>query len=461
MNPGEEFDTELAHDLRAEAAVLGSAMLSAEAAATVLDLIHGEEEFYRPAHQLIFAAIRALGDRGASVDPITVAQELGKTGDLSKTGGGPYLHTLISSVPTTANAGYYVKIIRRTAILRRLVAAGVTISQVARSTSDLDLVDDAIEQARDVLDEATGVTDTSEMAPLSALIDPFIDRLERGDQPGLPSPWLDLTGPTGGLKPGQLAVVGARPGIGKTVFLANWAHHVAVKLGQPVLFVSLEMSHDEMVARLVAHDGKINLRSLLDANLSEDDWRCAAEVRKRYAEIGTLFIDDDPHAGLPQIREKLRRLRRNGTPARLVVVDYLQLMETSGKAESRQVEVSKISRGLKFIAKEFDVPVLVGSQLNRDVEKRTDKRPVPADLRESGSVEQDSDIVILLHREDAYEPESPRAGEIDLILAKNRNGPQTTVTAAAQMHYARIDDMAHIPNIPPPDGARERAFTDA
>lgn len=298
-----------------------------------------------------------------------------------------------------------------------------------------------------MLDAAAGVTETSGMKPLSQLIDPFIDRLERHDDPGVPTPWMDLNALMPGLKPGQVAVIGARTSVGKTVVMANWAHFTATKRDLPTLFVTLEMSHDEVVARLVAHDGKINLKRLNDGDLTEDDWQRVAEVRKRLAEVDTLVIDDDPDSGLAQIRAKLRRMRRNGAPAQLLVVDYLQLMETGRKVESRQVEVSKLSRGLKLLAKEFGIPVLVGSQLNRDVEKRTDKKPSLADLRESGSVEQDSDVVILLDRPDANDPESPRAGEMDLILAKNRNGPKGVVTVAAQMHYARVDDMA--PEIPP------------
>jgi replicative DNA helicase len=231
--------------------------------------------------------------------------------------------------------------------------------------------------------------------------------------------------------------------MGKTVAMACVAHYVGVRLGLPVFVGTLEMSTDEFMARIVAHDAKVNLTHLLEPSLlTEDDWNRLARSLDRLQAAGTLLIDDTPGMSIPHVRASLRQMRRSGRPAALAIIDYLQLMESTKKVESRQVEVSQYSRGFKVLAKEFEVPIIVGSQLNRDVERRQDKKPIVADLRESGSVEQDSDIVILLNRPDAYDPESPRAGEIDMYVEKHRNGPKGLVTLAFQGHYSRIDDMA-------------------
>jgi replicative DNA helicase len=228
--------------------------------------------------------------------------------------------------------------------------------------------------------------------------------------------------------------------------LADLAYHVGIKLGLPVYVNTLEMSEKEFMDLLVAYDAKVNLTRLIEPELlTDDDWSRLSGSLSRMATADTLIIDDDPHMGVMRIRETLREMRRSGQPAALVCIDYLQLMEMAGKAENRQLEVSAISRSLKLLAKEFEVPIVIGSQLNRNVEQRADKRPNASDLRESGSVEQDSDVVILLYREDHYDPESPRAGEIDFIVDKHRSGPRGTVTLAFQGHYSRIVDMAFDP----------------
>jgi len=238
-----------------------------------------------------------------------------------------------------------------------------------------------------------------------------------------------------------MVTVGARPAMGKTTVMFNMATHAALKLGIPVLICSLEMSEQECMLRVLASEGSVNLHDIRSGHLDDADWARIAKVHGRVTACPHLMINTDPYLTVQGIRSELRSMRRAGMPAGLVIVDYLQLMTSGGKAESRQAEVSEISRGIKLLAKEFEVPVVVGSQLNRGPEMRSDHRPMLADLRESGSVEQDSSIVILLYREDAYERESARAGEVDFIVAKNRQGPQSTVTLAFQGHYARCTDM--------------------
>lgn len=449
----EDLERLPAHDIAAEQAVLGAAMLSPDACATVLEKITSPDQFFRAAHGLVYRAVRALADRGEAVDAITVAGELRAQGNLQPAGGGPYLAELIESVPVVTNVAHHARIVRATATLRDLAAAGITITQLGRGTTDLDEVDTVIEQARSVLDHATGAATPPTMRPVAELIIPLIDTIASGpdDAARVDVPWIDLRHLLGGgLRPGQLVTVGGRPGVGKSVVLVNLAAHVGVTLGRPVLLVTLEMSGDEVMLRLVSADSKVSLYSLNLRDISETQWEAIGRSRARLADATQLYIDDTPGAGIAHIRARLHSMRRAGHPAELVIIDYLQLMTTGKRVESRQVEVSQLSRGLKLLAKEFGVPVVVGSQLNRAVEQRNDKKPQLADLRESGSVEQDSDVVILIDRPDAYEKESPRAGETDLIVAKNRNGPTATVTVASQLHYARMVDLAPEPHIPAP-----------
>lgn len=438
----EEFERLPPHDIRAEQSVLGGMLLSANAIADVAEILH-VPDFYRPAHQLIYTAILEVYGRGEPADAVTVVGELIKTGEINRVGGAPYLHTLIAQVPTAANAGYYARTVRECAVLRRLVETGTRIAQIGYGTEGAD-AEQAAEQATKLLDEATSAAVRPTALSVAELVTPFMESLAAGgDQRGVASGWADLGRLIPRFRPGQLIVIGARPGVGKSVAMACIAHYVGVKLGLPVFIGTLEMSTDEFMARIVAHDAKVNLGRLLEPSLlEEDDWARLGRSMERLSEADTLVIDDTPGMSIPHVRASLRQMRRAGRPAALAVIDYLQLMESPKKVESRQVEVSQYSRGFKLLAKEYEVPIIVGSQLNRDIERRADKKPTLADLRESGSVEQDSDIVIMLHREDAYDPQSPRAGEMDMYIEKHRNGPRGIVTLAFQGHYARVVDMA-------------------
>ena len=436
------FDRLPPNDIEAEACALGAAMLSPDAAGQVAEGLQ-VEDFFRPAHQIIFRALYAVYGRGEPVNPVTVRAELPRQADGPEhTPDGMYLHRLTEQVPMVNAVGSYITQVRNVATLRRLAVAGPRITQLAYTAAAAD-ADDAADTANKLLDDATATATPTVARSVAELAMPFMESLESGgDKRGVASGWTDLSRLVPRFRPGQLITIAARPGVGKSVAMACIAHYVGVKLGLPVFIGTLEMSTDEFMARLVSHDAKVNLKHLLEPELlTEDDWERLARSLRRLQSAETLVIDDTPAMGIPHVRAALRQMRRTGRPAALTVVDYLQLMESPKKTESRQVEVSQYSRGFKLLAKEFEVPIIVGSQLNRDVERRADKKPTLADLRESGSIEQDSDIVIMLNRDDVYDPESPRAGEIDMYVEKNRNGPRGMAALAFQGHYSRIDDM--------------------
>jgi replicative DNA helicase len=684
----QEFERTPPHDLAAEQCVIGSMLISQTAIAEVVELIQ-TRDFYRPAHQTVFERILDLYGRGDPVDAITIKDELLKRGELSRIGDAPYLHTLVASVPTAANAGYYAKIVQEKAILRRLVEVGTRIAQFGYSTDGADaddLLDRAQAEVYAIAEKRTG----EDYAPLSDIMPGALDEIEAigsrgGQMVGVPTGFTDLDALTNGLHPGQMIIIAARPAIGKalaldtplptpsgwttmgevqvgdsligadgrpttviaatpvlrgrpcyevefddgTIIVADAAHQwltethdgagvrtteemagdpgahrvpLAKPLDRPesadtrgaydlgvrlartserippghlraaesqrrallaglldtaadvdedgtvrltagpalardtselvlslgyratmeagrVTFVpgdkvcwasvheagpaplhrtitairpvrpvpvrcvqvdnadhlylasrawipthnstlaldlaraaaikhqlatvvfSLEMSRNEITMRLLSAEARVALHSMRSGSMNDEDWTRLARRMSEVAEA-PLFIDDSPNMSMMEIRAKCRRLKQQHD-LRMVIIDYLQLMQSGKRVESRQVEVSEFSRSLKLLAKELEVPVIALSQLNRGPEQRTDKKPMVSDLRESGSIEQDADVVILLHREDAYEKESPRAGEADLIVAKHRNGPTATVTVAFQGHYSRFVDMAH------------------
>jgi replicative DNA helicase len=437
------------HDIGAEQCVLGGMMLSQDVIAEVSEVLRAQD-FYRPAHQVIYDAILDLYGRNEPADPVTVAAELTRANETTRTGGAPYLLKLINVVPVASNATFYAKTVRSCSQQRSLEEAGAKIFQIG---GDARLgMTERIDQAWSELEHAVGGTGPDGVAePVADLLPGYLDDLENTEaQDVVATGWMDLDSLlAGGLRPGQLVIVGARPAVGKSVVLLNIAHHVAIKLGGYALVGSLEMSKKELLDRLVSRQGRVGLRCLRLKNLGPDEW---ARVTKAVSVLGAeskLLLDDRPGLGIAHLRSQLRAMAHAGKPARVVCVDYLQLMTSGQKSENRQVEVGQLSRALKLLAQEFNVPVVVASQLNRGVEGRADKKPSMSDLRESGSIEQDADIVILLHREDAYDKESPRAGEIDLIVAKHRAGPTATITAAFQGHYCRVADMAHEPDRAP------------
>jgi replicative DNA helicase len=439
---GGDFERTPPHDVAAEQCVLGGMLLSKDAISDVIEVIRPTDH-YRPAHQIIHEAILDLYGRGEPADAITVANELTRRGELARVGGGPYLHTLIASVPTAANAGYYARIVRERAILRRLVEAGTRIVQFGYAgDADADeLVDRAQAEVYAVTERRAG----EDYHSLSEIMPAALDEIEAigshsGVLTGVPTGFADLDSLTNGLHPGQMIVIAARPAVGKSTLALDFARAAAISNGIATVLFSLEMGRNEITMRLLSAESRVPLQKMRTGQMDDDDW---ARLARRMSEVADspLFIDDSPNMSLMEIRAKCRRLKQRHD-LRLVIVDYLQLMSAPKRVENRQQEVSEMSRSLKLLAKELDVPVVALSQLNRGPEQRTDKKPLLSDLRESGSIEQDSDVVILLHREDAYERESPRAGEADLIVAKHRNGPTATVTVAFQGHYSRFVDMA-------------------
>jgi replicative DNA helicase len=348
-------------------------------------------------------------------------------------------------VPTAANANYYGRIVREQAILRRLVEAGTRIVSMGYGgQGDVDeMVDRAQAEVYDVTDRRTA----EDYVPLRDIMGDTLNEIEAisnrcGEMVGVPTGFTDLDALTNGLHPGQLIILAARPAIGKSTLGVDIARTASIKHGLTSVIFSLEMSRNEIVMRLLSAEAQVPLHHMRAGTMSDADWAKLAGKMGVVSEA-PLFIDDSPNMTLMEIRAKCRRLKQRHD-LRLVVVDYLQLMTSGKKVESRQQEVSEFSRSLKLLAKELEVPVIAISQLNRGPEQRTDKRPMLSDLRESGSLEQDADMVVLLHREDAYERESPRAGEADFIVAKHRNGPTATVTVAFQGHYSRFVDMAQI-----------------
>jgi replicative DNA helicase len=439
---GNEFERTPPHDVAAEQCVLGGMLLSKDAISDVIEVIRPHDH-YRPAHQVIHEVVLDLYGRGEPADAITVANELTRRGEIGRVGGAPYLHTLIASVPTAANAGYYARIVRERAILRRLVEAGTRIVQFGY-TGDAE-ADDLVDRAQAEVYAITDKRTTEDYHSLADIMPGALDEIEAigsrgGAMTGVPTGFADLDSLTNGLHPGQMVVIAARPAMGKSTLALDFARAAAIKAQMTTAFFSLEMGRNEITMRLLSAEARVGLHTMRTGQMSDDDW---TRLARRMSEVADapLFIDDSPNMSMMEIRAKCRRLKQRHD-LKMVIIDYLQLMSSPKRVENRQQEVSEMSRSLKLLAKELDVPVIALSQLNRGPEQRTDKKPQLSDLRESGSIEQDSDVVILLHREDLYERESPRAGEADLIVAKHRNGPTTTVTVAFQGHYSRFVDMA-------------------
>ncbi|MHB1431724.1 MAG: replicative DNA helicase [Streptosporangiaceae bacterium] len=442
--PREDFERTPPHDIAAEQCVLGGMLLSKDAISDVLEVIKPNDH-YRPAHQIVHETILDLSGGGEPADAVTVAAELTKRGDIGKVGGAPYLHTLIASVPTAANAGYYARIVRERAILRRLVEVGTRIVQLGYA-GDGD-ADELVDRAQAEIYGVTERRTSDDYLPLSEIMPGALVEIESigsrgGTMTGVPTGFADLDALTNGLHAGQMVVVAARPALGKSTLALDFARAASIRSGLASVIFSLEMSRNEITMRLLSAEARVALHSMRTGQMTDDDW---TRLAKRMSEVANapLFIDDSPNMSMMEIRAKCRRLKQQHD-LRLVIIDYLQLMSSPKRVENRQQEVSEMSRSLKLLAKELNVPVIAVAQLNRGPEQRTDQKPMLSDLRESGSIEQDADVVILLHREDAYERESPRAGEADFIVAKHRNGPTATVTVAFQGHYSRFVDMARI-----------------
>lgn len=432
------------HDILAEQSALGGMLLSKDAVADVIEIIRGRD-FYHPKHEIIFDAILSLYSHGEPTDVITVSEELTKTGLLQRAGGADYLHTIVSVVPTAASAGYYAQIVADKAILRRLVEAGTRIANMGYASEGE--VADLVNVAQTEIYQVAGGVEAEDYVPLTEAVTVALDEIEAargrdGQLMGVPSGFSDLDALTNGFHNGQLILVAARPALGKSTLALDFARAAAIRHNMPSIVFSLEMGKAEIAMRLLSAETSIPLQKMRKGMIEGKDWTTIAATRGRI-ENAPLYIDDSPNMTLVEIRAKCRRLRQR-VGLKMIIIDYLQLMTSGKKVESRQQEVSEFSRALKLLAKELQVPVIALSQLNRGPEQRSDRKPQLSDLRESGSLEQDADMVILLHRESAYEKDNPRAGEADFIVAKHRNGPTDTITVGFQGHYSRFADMPKV-----------------
>lgn len=429
------------NDLMAEQSVLGGMLMSRSVIDDVAEII-GVGDFYKPAHAIIFDAILTRHEAAEPVDAVTIASALAADGVLAKVGGGPYLHDLVNSVPTAANAGYYARAVAERAELRRLIETGTRLVQYgyAGGSGGRDVAE-VVNLAQAELTAAATGRRPVDVAEFTDFLDETLAEILNDERPGrgAPTGLGSLDDVIGGLKGGQMITIAGRPGMGKTILAVDMLRFLAARKAESVLMHSLEMSKTDIQKRVLSAESGVNLRRVINGGLRPHEKNQLTEAADGVR--GMFFhIDDTPNVNLAHIRTTARRIAAEKGLA-LIVIDYLQLLDTGGNGANRAVELGAVSRGLKVLARELDVPVVACAQLNRASESRQDRRPQMSDLRESGAIEQDSDVVILLHREDYNDPEHERAGEVDLIVAKNRNGPIETVTAAAQLHYARIVDL--------------------
>ncbi|NQZ52883.1 MAG: replicative DNA helicase [Piscirickettsiaceae bacterium] len=435
------------HSIEAEQSVLGGLMLDNTSWEKVADLIV-ENDFYRRGHQLIFKAIAELSENSQPVDVITLAEYHDSRGELDQVGELAYLGTLARDTPSAANIVAYASIVRERSILRQLITVGTSISNVAfnpegRSSEQmLDLVERQVfEIAEKGAKRSGGFIQVKQV--LSKVVD-RIDTLFEQDSPitGLATGFTDFDMQTAGLQPADLVIVAGRPSMGKTSFAMNLAENAAIKSKQPVAVFSMEMPAESLAMRMLSSLGQIDQTRLRTGKLNDDDWPRLTSAIALLNEA-PLFIDDTPALTVTELRARARRLKREHGLS-LIVIDYIQLMQGSGNSnENRATEISEISRSLKALAKELSVPVVALSQLNRSLEQRPNKRPVMSDLRESGAIEQDADVIVFIYRDEVYNEDSPEKGKAEIIISKQRNGPIGTVALTFQGKYTRFENFAY------------------
>jgi replicative DNA helicase len=450
----EEFLKVPPHSVEAEQAILGGLMLDNTAWDTVADIV-SSGDFYRRDHKLIFTALGDLAERGEPGDAVTVSEFLEKRDELESAGGLAYLGSLVRGTPSAANVRAYAEIVRERAMLRDLIAAGGEIASNAFNPEGRpasELVDDAERRVFEIAER--GKRRGSGFQSIKQILPGTIDRLDElynsdSEITGLPSGFDDLDRMTAGLQAGDLVIVAGRPSMGKTSFAMNIAEHAAIGVGVPTAVFSMEMSAEQLSFRLISSLGRVNQSHLRTGRFSDEDWtRINAAVT--IMSQAKMFIDDTPAMSPTEIRARARRLKREHGLG-LIVLDYLQLMKVAGNSENRATEISEISRSLKALAKELEVPVIALSQLNRGVEQRTDKRPVMSDLRESGAIEQDADVIAFIYRDEVYNKETMRKGIADIIIAKQRNGPTGEVPLTFLGEYTKFENFA-------PDSFGDEAF---
>ncbi len=437
------------HSLEAEQAVLGGLLLENGAWDRIADQV-GESDFYRQDHRQLLRAITRLIAENKPADVVTVAELLQSMGELDAVGGLPYLVSLTSNTPSAANIRRYAEIVRERAVLRKLVETATSIADSAYAPSGRSagqLLDEAEAKIFEIAESGHRSNQGfQEIQPLLKSAVERIDELYHRDNPsevtGIPTGYTDIDRMTSGLQPGDLIIVAGRPSMGKTAFSLNIAEHVALDAGLPVAVFSMEMGAQQLVMRMIGSVGRLDQHKLRIGQLKDDDWQ-----RLTYA-LGKLndapfFIDETPALNALELRARARRLMRQcGGKLGLVVVDYLQLMSSASQGENRATEISEISRSLKALAKELNCPVIALSQLNRSLEQRPNKRPVMSDLRESGAIEQDADVIMFIYRDEVYNPESQDKGKAEIIIGKQRNGPIGMVPLAFLGEHTRFENLA-------------------
>lgn len=426
----------------AEQAVLGAIFLE-PSSLTVASEILIPEDFYRAAHQKIFDVMLNLNDKGKAVDLITVTEELAAAKLLEDTGGVSYLSELAASVPTAANIEYYARIVEEKSLLRRLIRTATNIAQDGYSREDE--VESLLSEAEKSILEVAQRKNAGAFHNIKDVLVRTYDNIELlhnrvGDITGIATGFAELDRMTAGFQRNDLIIVAARPSVGKTAFALNIAQNVATKTGENVAIFSLEMGAEQLVMRMLCAEGNINAQNLRTGSLTDEDWGKLTMAMGSLSNSG-IFIDDTPGVRISEIRSKCRRLKQEQGLG-MILIDYLQLIQGNGRSgENRQQEVSEISRSLKALARELEVPVIALSQLSRGVEQRQDKRPMMSDIRESGSIEQDADIVAFLYRDDYYDKESENKDIIEIIIAKQRNGPVGTVQLAFVKEYNKFVNL--------------------
>ena len=432
------------HSVDAEQAVLGALMLDATAWDTVADVVRGED-FYRRDHQLIFAAIAELVEIRSPCDAVTISEALSAKGIVDEVGGLAYLARLTRDTPSAANVRAYAAIVRDHALLRALVTAGGEIASAALDThgrSPSELVEEAERRVYEIAER--GTRNRSGFQNVKDILPQTIDRIDMlhqnpGAFTGVPTGYTELDRMTTGFQPGDLIIIAGRPSMGKTTLAVNIAENAAIEFKVPTAIFSMEMSAEQVTLRMISSLGRVHQSHLRTGALSAEDWpriTSATEVLSQ----APIYIDESPALTPTEVRARARRLKREKGLG-LIVIDYLQLMSVGGTKENRATEISEISRSLKALAKELQLPVIALSQLNRAVEQRVEKKPVMSDLRESGAIEQDADVILLIYREEVYEPNTTRKGIADIIIAKQRNGPIGEVHLTFLGEYTRFENL--------------------
>jgi len=438
MTTGAIIDRMPPHSIEAEEAVLGSVLIDPEAIYRVSSFLKSDD-FYIVKNQWVWDACMSLHERREPIDFVTITRELATRGQLDELGGPAYISHLINVVPTAIHAEGYGHIVERSALRRRLLSAASEVAQLAYEESDD--IDRTIDAAEQTLFAVSQRRISRDMVPISEAIRQYFDRIEylyehRGEPLGIPTGFVDLDKMLGGLQKSDLIIIAARPGVGKTSLMLNVALNAARRFHQRIAVFSLEMSNEQIVQRLVSGETGIDSQRLRLGDLRDDEWGVFVQATTALSET-SIHVDDTPSISALQLRTKARRLHAE-FGLDLIIIDYLQLMAGDNRTENRVQEISYLSRSLKGLARELNVPVLVASQLSRAVEQRSDKRPILSDLRESGSIEQDADIVMFIYRDDVYDESSDRKNVAELIIAKHRNGPTGTVELYFQRNLTQF-----------------------